>query len=112
MKKINIISQNEDFAGDLSSQIIRVLPEAEVNFAEKQKNADLYIIDENEDILPEISKIINSSPIVFLSSTKDAIEYADIVIRKPFSLLDFLKSLKENTLLPRVRRKECITFKE
>ena len=39
-------------------------------------------------------------------------DFADIVIKKPLKLNSFLKALKEETLIPKVRRKECLMFKE
>ena len=35
-----------------------------------------------------------------------------LIIKKPFSLNQLLKKIKTNTLLPRIRRRECINFKE
>ena len=111
MKKISILSKNKIFAEDFMQQIQKVLPDAEV-FLDKDSDVDLFFIDEDLKLLKTISDKNTSTPIVFLSCLVDTSEYADVVILKPFVLVSILKSLKENTLLPKIRRKECLVFKE
>lgn len=112
MKKISILSQNDAFKEDLSSQIQKIFPDIEISFDLSVLDSELYLIDDNENLLNQIIQKDKSLRIVFFSSTKEVIENADLVIKKPFSLVNFLKSMEENTLLPKVRRKECINFIE
>lgn len=111
MKKISILSQNIVFAEDFARQIQIILPEAEV-VLEKEQDIDLYFVDEDENILKSISEENSSTPIVLFSRFVDSSEFADVVILKPFSMVSVLNSLKEGKLLPKIRRKECLMFKE
>ena len=112
MKKISILSQNDAFKEDLSSQIQKIFPDIDISFDLSVLDSELYLIDDNENLLNQIIQKDKSLRIVFFSSTKEVVENADLVIKKPFSLVNFLKSMEENTLLPKVRRKECINFIE
>jgi DNA-binding response OmpR family regulator len=49
---------------------------------------------------------------VLFSKDKEFDKYADTVIKKPFVLRDLIDGLNNNTLLPKVNRKECIKFRE
>lgn len=111
MKKIALFSTNDFFAIDLSQQITRVLPETEVCLNELD-NADLILVDEDLQKLQDLSVRYKELPLIFLSSSEKTSDLADVVIEKPFILAEFLKALKNNTLLPKVRRKECLSFKE
>ena len=112
MKKICLITDNELFFEDLSSQLNIFIPEIEITTSKEESNINLFLIDENESLLKKISSSSNSTPIIFFSGTAETSDYADVVIQKPFLLLNFIKSLKDNKLLPKVRRKECLNFKE
>lgn len=111
MKKIGLFSKNDFFAEDLSQQIIRTMPETEVCL-NNSDNADLVLVDEDLQKLQELSERYKELPLIFLSSSERTSDLADVVIVKPFILAEFLKALKNNKLLPKVRRKECINFKE
>lgn len=112
MSKINIISENQSFAEDLQQQMERFLCDVPVELGLPSDSSDLIFIDENETTAKDIAGQGFECPIVLLSSVREHSEYADLVIKKPFRLDDFLKSLKNKTLLPKVRRKECLNFKE
>ena len=112
MNKINIISSNRIFAEDLAEQINRYLEEECAEINEPDKNSELVFIDEDEKRAKETAQKFADLPIVLFSTDLDTSETADMVIRKPFKLYDFLDALKKKTLLPKIRRKECLNFKE
>ena len=106
--KISIISKNEVFAEDLSQQIIHELQNVEILLQNTTDGTDIVFVD--EDI--KAAQNIKNLPIILFLSQQKAIDNVDLVIKKPFKLQPFLIALKNNTLLPKVRRKECLTFKE
>lgn len=110
--KINIVSKNPVFAEDLRQQIEFAIKDADVSTDLPDSSTTLLLVDEDEKSLPNISSQNKEMPVVLLSSKKDASDFADIVIKKPLKLNSFLKALKEETLIPKVRRKECLMFKE
>ena len=110
--KINIVSKNPVFAEDLRQQIEFAIKDADVSTDLPDSSTTLLLVDEDEKSLPNILSQNKEMPVVLLSSKKDASDFADIVIKKPIKLSSFLKALKEETLLPKVRRKECLMFKE
>lgn len=110
MIKIGIFSQNESFANDLAEQIN--LFKADAQGAVNELQADITIIDEDENKLIELAIQHKELPLVFLSQNQEKPAHADTVIKKPFNLHEFLLSLKNKTLLPKVRYKECLIFKE
>lgn len=112
MNKVNIISSNQIFAEDLAEQLNRYLGEECAKISEPEKDVELVFIDENENKVKEIAEKYSDLPIVLFSSNIEMSEYADVVIKKPFKLYDFLEALKNKTLLPKVRRKECLNFRE
>lgn len=112
MNKINIISSSQIFAEDLMQQINHYLENECAAIGEPQKDTDIIIIDEDECVTKVMAEKFADLPIVFFSTAEETSEYADIVIKKPFKLCDFLTALKNKTLLPKVRRKECLNFKE
>lgn len=112
MVKINIISENKAFAEDLELHIKEKLPETEIFLEYPLMDTDIVFIDEDKNVLEKLAKQYKECPIVFFSKTDETSEYADLIIRKPFKLADFLQNLKNQTLLPKVRRKECLNFKE
>ena len=112
MKKISVISSNQIIAEDLKQQIERCWEGCTIELSEKSSDIDLFFVDDDETEVKNIAQTYTELPIVFLSSTKEYSEYADLVIKKPFKLYDFLSSLKNETLLPKVRRKECLNFNE
>lgn len=109
---ISILPINTPFTEDLSNQIKLFLPNATVELSAPRTETTLCLVDEEVDILPQIMNQYKDLPIVIFSSKQETSAYADLVIRKPFSLSKFLMALKNNTLLPKVRRKECINIKE
>ena len=111
MKKICIITENSTFLEDLVQQISRNDDELEI-IKEYTNDCDAYFVDENEDKANEISSTNKISSIILFSSKIYTSDFADIVIKKPFSLAQFLLDFKNNNLLPKVRRKECIFFQE
>ncbi len=112
MSKINIVSQNQVVAEDLAQQIEKALKIDMTDFSTPDKSAELIFIDEQEDMVKAYTEKYTDIPVVFLSSHKEFSEEADLVIKKPFRLSELLNSLKNKKLLPKVRRKECMTFKE
>ena len=112
MKKISLMSSDNLFSEDISQQIMRFLPDAEIVINEVNDGCDIILVDENEKELKKLSEENKELPIIFFSSKAESSKYADIVINKPFNLIDFLMSLKNETILPKVRQKECINFKE
>lgn len=111
MKKISIYSSDEAFSEDLIGQIRLVEPEIEITEI-PDKDAEIILVDEDKEIINSIRAQNKETPIILFSSHTDVFELADIVIKKPFRLDKFLQDFKEGTLLPKIRRKECISFKE
>lgn len=106
--KIGILSDNIIFAEDLAGQISQYLKDSIVLINELQSDEDVIFVDEKAEAAQEIKDI----PIVLFLSEEKPINNADLIIKKPFKLEPMLGALKNNTLLPKVRRKECLTFKE
>jgi len=106
--KIGILSDNEVFAQDLAGQISQYLKDSIVLINELQSDEDVIFVDEKAEAVQEIKDI----PIVLFLSEEKPINNADLIVKKPFKLEPMLIALKNNTLLPKVRRKECLTFKE
>jgi len=111
MIKIALLSPDSAFAEDFAEQLRRFLPNIEV-FQEETKDVNLFIIDADAKMLQKSAENYKDIPIVFLSSGICSTGEADVVITKPFHLAEFLHSLKNNTLVPKIRRKECLNFKE
>lgn len=111
MVKVCIISNNQTFAEDLKSQIERIEENVEISLS-FSKNATIIFIDEDEEILEYIYKENKNQSYILLSANKDFSEYADIVIKKPFNLYEFLTKFKNKNLLPKVSRKEFFSFRE
>jgi len=110
--KINIVSKNPVFAEDLRQQIEFAIKDADVSTDLPDDRTTLLLVDEDDKSIPNILGQNTEIPVVLFSSKKDASDFADIVIKKPLKLNSFLKALKEETLIPKVRRKECLMFKE
>lgn len=106
--KIGILSENETFAYDLAGQIGQILKDSIIFVNNLQYDEDMIFIDEQTKATQETKDI---PTILFLSEEK-TISNADLIIKKPFKLQRLLDALKTNTLLPKVRRKECLVFKE
>jgi DNA-binding winged helix-turn-helix (wHTH) protein len=106
--KIGILSDNIIFAEDLAGQISQYLKDSIVLINELQSDEDVIFVDEKAEAVQEIKDI----PIVLFLSEEKPINNADLIVKKPFKLEPMLIALKNNTLLPKVRRKECLTFKE
>lgn len=109
MNKINILLSNKSFAEDLAQQIERVLLKTEISFDAPDKDTCLIIADDKSDAHQIHLKDI---PVILLSNNAENRAQADIIIKQPFKLYDFLEGLKNKTLLPKIRRKECLSFKE
>ena len=112
MNKINIISSNRMFAEDIAEQLNRYLGNEYAEIGEPEKETELVFIDEDENKVKEIAEKYADLPIALFSSEAESSQYADIVIKKPVKLNDFLSAVKNKTLLPKIRRKECLNFKE
>lgn len=111
MKKINILSKNEAFADDIKHQIELSLA-AEITKDIPDENTSLILVDEDLTLLSQTSENLKDLPVVLFSSHQDTEENADLVIKKPFKLESVLASLKNDTLIPKVRRKECLIIKD
>lgn len=111
MKKICILSSNQTFLDDLSQQLIKNNEDIEV-VSNIDNECDVFFIDEDENILKEIFAQNKSASLVLFSQKVHISDLADVVIKKPFSLASFLDDFKNQNLLPKVRRKECISFQE
>ena len=106
--KIGILSENEAFAQDLAGQISQNVKDCLVQINDIENDEDIIFIDEKIQSAKEIKDI---PTVLFLTEEKSK-NNADLVIKKPFKLEPMLNALKNNTLLPKVRRKECLTFNE
>lgn len=106
--KIGILSENEAFAQDLAGQISQNIKDCLVQINDIQNDEDIIFIDEKVQSVQEIK----DSPTVLFLTEEKSIDNADLIIKKPFKLEPMLSALKNNTLLPKVRRKECLTFNE
>ena len=112
MMKINILSNNTVFLEDLRQQIELAIKDVDISADMPDNRTTLLLVDEDEKSLPNILSQNKEIPVVLFSSKKEASEFADVVIKKPLKLNSFLNALKSETLIPKVRRKECLTFKE
>ena len=112
MKKIKILSKNEAFAEDLKRQIELNISEAEVIEGMPDETTTIIFVDEDLALLPQLPENLKDLPIVLFSSYKDIEENADLVIKKPFKLESMLTALKNDTLIPKIRRKECLIIKD
>jgi len=112
MMNISIFSNNNSFAEDLKTQINLHLPDIEVDINAIYERTGLLLVDEEENLIKSATEKYKDIPVVLFSTIKDISALADLVIKKPFRLNKFLDSLKSNTLIPKVRRKECINIKE
>jgi len=110
--KINIVSKNPVFAEDLRQQIELSLKDIDVSTDLPDDRTTLLLVDEDDKSIPNILGQNKEIPVVLFSLKKEISDFADIVIKKPLKLSSFLKALKEETLIPKVRRKECLMFKE
>lgn len=110
MKKIKILSKNEAFAEDLKHQIELNISEAEIIEDMPDEATTIMFVDEDLALLPQLPENLKDMPIVLFSSYKDIEENADLIIKKPFKLETVLSSLKRDTLLPKIRRKECLVI--
>jgi len=109
---ISVLPENTNFTKDLSNQIKLFLPDSQIEISIPTGETNLLLVDEEIDTLSEIVKRHKDLPVVMFSSVQEVSQYADLVIKKPFQLNKFLTALKNNMLLPKVRRKECINIKE
>lgn len=112
MTNICIYFKNEKFAEDLEQQIRLVLKEENITKGLPDTKTELLFIDDDEQESLKAVLQYRELPIVLFSADKDMSDYADLVVKKPFRLSAFLQSLKNNSLLPKVRRKECLDFKD
>lgn len=112
MKKISIISKNELFLEDFSHQINLQLSTTELAINSHDEACEMFFIDNDEALAKELSVLYKKHPIILFSDTLKALDFVDLVVVKPFSLVVFLSALVSDTLLPKVRHKECIMFKE
>lgn len=112
MMNISIFSNNSPFAEDLRTQITLRLSDADIDMGVVYEKTNLLLVDEDENLIRDAAEKYKDIPVVLFSATKDVSNLADLVIKKPFRLNKFLEDLKNNTLLPKVRRKECINIKE
>ncbi len=111
MTEICIISDNLIFAEDFAQQIEKGTSSCNV-FINEVREDSIIFVDEDEKKMKQLYEEEKAQYFVFFSSDKEFDKYADVVIKKPFILKDILKGLNNNTLLPKVNRKECIKFKE
>lgn len=112
MMNISIFSNNKAFTEDLKTQINLHLSDVEVDIGVVYEKTGLLLVDEEESLITSATEKYEDIPVVLFSAKKEVSDLADLVIKKPFRLNKFLDSLKNNTLLPKVRRKECINIKE
>lgn len=111
MNKICIYSKDSAFLDDIKGQIEISVPETEIQDT-PDKDTSFILIDEEKDLVKSMRAENKETPIILFSAHLDTLEQADMVIKKPFRLDKFLHDFKEGTLLPKIRRKECISFKE
>lgn len=110
MNKIYIAAADELFLKDLSEQILQEIPKTEIIDAHPEM-ADLILADESFADLQKLQDNIKK-PVILFSSKEDTSEFADVVIKKPFTLSKFLWALENKKILPKVRRKECVNINE
>jgi len=106
--KIGIISENELFAKDFAEQINQFITDTTAQINDCRGDENIIFVDEKIKLAQEIKE----TPVVLFLSKDQMVDNADVVIKKPFKLEQMLTALKNNTLLPKVRRKECLTFNE
>ena len=111
MKKISICSKNKAFLDDLIGQIKLIDADIEI-IDTSDKEAEIILVDEDKETINSIREQNKETPIILFSSHIDVFDSADMVIKKPFRLEKFLHDFCAGTLLPKIRRKECINFKE
>ena len=111
MIEICIVTDNITFAEDLAQQIEKYTSSYNVCINNIHDKAIVFV-DENEKLLKQLYKEEKAQYFVLFSKDKEFDKYADTVIKKPFVLRDLIDGLNNNTLLPKVNRKECIKFRE
>lgn len=112
MNKINILFGDKTFAEDLAQQLIQSKLDAEIVTEAPDSQTSLLLTDLGDSHLSQIIERYKELPVVLFSKQKSVSDFADLIITPPFKLANLIKGLKENTLLPKVRRKECLIFKE
>ena len=111
MIEICIVTDNITFAEDFAQQIEKYTSSYNVCINNIHDKAIVFV-DENEKLLKQLYKEEKAQYFVLFSKDKEFDKYADTVIKKPFVLRDLIDGLNNNTLLPKVNRKECIKFRE
>lgn len=91
MADILFYSANQEFMEDLKAQILRFLPDS--SFVEN--TPDVIIVDEDETQRQKLRSAVPNIPVILLtSSVQSGGDNLDIVIKKPFSLMHFLDTLR------------------
>lgn len=90
MLHILFVSENEDFAEDLKTQVLRFAPD----FSFVENAPDLLLIDENSELCGELRQKYPTIPLIFLSAENKENDMLNIYVKKPFSLMAFLDVLR------------------
>ena len=91
MLHILLVSDNQDFAEDLKTQVSRFAPD--LSFVENKP--DLLIVDDDKEKMLELRQNYPSIPLVFLSSEQpEETDNLNIFVKKPFSLVCLLDVLR------------------
>lgn len=116
MPNIIFFSKNKNFADDLQEQISLYAPE--YNFYEEYNSEviyDLVVIDERPDVLQYIRDYGFKVPVIYFQETDEKtipLSPTDIIIKKPFSLDNFLDMLKSSINIFDNSSEGCIKFND
>ena len=114
MPDVLFLSENEDFAADLSSQIQLYAPEFTVHRTNEENEVfDLYLLDELPEKLKELRHKQLKAPVILFTSDNTALDDENgstFVVAKPFVLGDFLNRLCSSINLFENRSDGYLTF--
>lgn len=113
MPDILFLSEQGDFAEDLSEQIRLYAPDFTIHREEKKDEAfDLYLLDEQPEKLKDLRCEHHKAPVILLSSEGNLAEddNSATIIAKPFALADFLNRLRSSINLFENRSEGYLIF--
>ena len=113
MPDILFLSEQGDFAEDLSEQIRLYAPDFTIHREEKKDEAfDLYLLDEQPEKLKDLRREHHKAPVILLSSEGNLAEddNSATIIAKPFALADFLNRLRSSINLFENRSEGYLIF--
>lgn len=93
MPNILFLSDNDVFKTDILGQIELLAPEFNI-LSDETDAADIIVVDENINLVENLAKRGLKTPLIFLSFGAEPTDKKVYSIAKPFSLSEFLDTLK------------------